>query len=147
MTYESVVTALKVILPSGPLGNFTEKDISLGDYSILSGSHYYLVVIDYDNFERARLDQGGGYLITWHCELMLAVQYQDDVQVHNDLRDLRQEIITVVSNNPGLGIEVYNAEVTSGVAQPSLIELGGNNVAFELLYVDITEQTNYVEVD
>ena len=148
MSYDTSETALAAILHSGTLDKLDERDVAKGEYGILSeGGHYYAVVLDYDSFSRARLAQEGGYLTTWRIELFCAVQFIDEKQVRDDMVALRQELITVVSENPGLGIDVYNAEIVDGTAVPQLIDLGGANWAFELMYAEVTEQDSYTEAD
>ena len=147
MSYETAAIAIADTLPRGNLQKFTSKDVSVGDYSLLSQGHIYAVVVDYDGFDHERLTLDGGYSTVWHFELFIAVLYENDVQVHNDLRDLRQEIITKISENPGLGVNVFDAQVVRGEAIPQLIELGSGKWAFELVYVDVEEQIDYTEAD
>ncbi len=147
MSYQTLIDGLEDIITSGELAKFTKKDVSQGDYTLLNESHYYYAILDYGGFRRERDVLGGGWSITWTIIAMIGVLYQNDKQVNDDMRDLRDEFITRVSENPGLGVNAFEAAVLSGEETPEIIEVGGRPISLEQINIEMTEVTNFTEAD
>lgn len=147
MSYQTLIDGLEDTLAAGSLSKFTKKDISQGDYSLLNESHYYYAILDYGGFRRVRDVMEGGWIVTWTIIAMIGVAYQNDQQVNDDMRDLRDEFIIRVSENPGLGVDAFEAAVISGEETPELIEVGSRAISLEQINIELTETTRFTEAD
>lgn len=145
MTYQVTVEALQTRILADGLTGFDAKDIAIGNYDLLNGSHRYVVVLDYEalNGERATIHES--HYHDWTIQIMLAVPYQNAQQAHDDMATIREHVLAQIGKRPDQAVagNLVNAEVLRGQALPDLIEWGGANWQAETLSVLARELAEY----
>ena len=136
MTYELAEAALAVRLRS--LDSFEDEEVMIGDWREVARGHDNLVVLEYARFETERLS-ADTTMITWVCQVNLLAEYKDDIEVHNLLRDRRDEIVLEILQNATLAGTAFDAMPISGEADLDEVEIGGVAFLRETIDVGITE--------
>lgn len=123
MSWETVAEALKdqVEAVTAMAGR-----VSIEDMKILSGGHVKAAVVDYGGFAQERRAFGGDHLVTWTALINLYVRWTTDLQVRDDLRDLRDAVLTRINRQPELGATagVFDALIVSGESIPEQVVVG-----------------------
>ena len=136
MTYELAEAALAVRLRT--LSSFEDEEVMIGDWREVARGHDNLAVLEYAGFETERL-RADTTMVTWVCKINLLAEYKDDVEVHNLLRDRRDEIVLEILQNATLAGTAFDAMPISGEADLDEVEIGGLAFLRETIDVGITE--------
>ena len=139
MTYKTVVNAMEALIPQGSLPELQPGDVAQGDYDLLNESHKYVVILDFGGLDFERAKFGSGYSDAWDILLTLAVPLTTSKQAHDDMADLRQEILTQIRTNPSLTQETVQINAGRGAELPDVIEWGGNSWLIEELRFVVQE--------
>ncbi len=146
MPYQTALTAIAGLIAGGNLPELSANDISdEGNYDLLNGSHKYVVILDYAGMRGERAELGPSWYHWWDVEVTLAVAYRTPTQVHEDLRDLRQEVIDEIGDTPDLDISsnLYEATVAEGRPLPTTLSVGGIKWQAEILTIRVRELREY----
>lgn len=138
MTYEAVEASLATYIRA--LSAFADDQVSVGDFRISEYGHPHAVILEYNAFRAARDTYQARTLVTWTTRVHLLAKYTDDVNVHNALRDRRDELILQMLQNPTLGGTAFDAMPVRGeVDDDEEVVIGGTTFLHEHIDVEIEE--------
>lgn len=141
MTYESCEAGLAVQLRATAL--LEDAQVTLGDWKVLNGGPPHAAIIEYEAFRLSRDTSEQTTMMVWTSRINVLARYTDDVAVHNALRDIRDQIILKVLQNPTLGsVCLDSLPVRGGKTEPDEVVIGNVTFLKEFIDVDIEEIIN-----
>lgn len=125
--------------------SFTVEQVSIEDFTILSGGVDHAVVLEYHEFDADRETYAPKTLFKWRIRVNLFVRYTDEVQGANDMANRRDEIITRLLANSTLANEEDTATaldslpVSGQVSDDEKVEIGGVRFLHEWITIEVEE--------
>ncbi len=149
MSYETMQTGLRNVITK--IAGYSNNNVTLGDYRVLQRGGDKVVVLSPGPFTRERLDFAGGHQTNWDVIVELFIKYKDDTQVHDSIRDERQNIIDKIDQYPFLDATsgCFHGMIVSGdKPAPVFGEDGsGPHYFMQEMIAKITEQTTVTEAE
>jgi hypothetical protein len=139
VSYESCETALfNTLCTAEGLG---PENISRGDYSLLDSGLSQVVVLDTGPWQANPFTAVNHRQTIWTVYINIGVQYDNDVQVHNDMRALRQLVVDTLRTTPQLGdaTNVFDSNLVAGQPLPTPMDNGTNKFLFEEMQFEIID--------
>jgi hypothetical protein len=117
------------------------ENVSKTDFAVLNYGWQKVVILEYGGLQPIPWTAGYTLSRKWVVNIYILVQYVDDVQVHDDLNELRDAIVLKIQEWPQLeGTTVFDSNIVSGrPLQPNINEDTGTNFFWEVLECNIDE--------
>jgi len=149
MSYETCQDGLATVIKK--LKNYTDNNVSLGDYRLLQRGFNQVVILRPGTFTRMRSEFGGGKQNTWNIIVELFIKYKDDAQIQENIRDERQDIIDQVDQYPKLDnvSGVFDAQIISGAEPTPVFGADGSGPHFMMqeMICQIIEDIEVTELE
>ncbi len=141
MSYEDVEAGLQVEIRA--TATLTDEQVSLHDWLILGYGHAQVAILEYLGFTAERDSSDLDTLFRWVVRINLLVKYTDDASGNNLLRDIRDEIVVRILQNPKLNSTAFDSlPIAGNVSEEEEIVIGGVRFLHEWIDVAIEERVN-----